>query len=152
MTTRRLWDSSVTIGYLAGYQEIYETCSQIIQQAERGETEIVISQMAIAETAYIGNLPDDESEQVIREFFSREYITPVNVNSPISAAAQGLVRKYRHTNRIRPPDAIHLATAMYLNLTVLETTDGRLINFDRREGAPPVTVRRPLYDGQHLLV
>ena len=76
MTTRRLWDSSVTIGYLAGYQDIYETCSSIIQQAERGETEIVISQMAVAETAYIGDLPDDESAQVIREFFWQRICYP----------------------------------------------------------------------------
>ena len=147
-SSRRLWDSSVIIGYLAGYQDLQQTCSQIIQQAERGETEILVSQMAVVETAYLKGKSDEDSESLIREFFGREYVIPVNVDSPVSAIAQGLVRKYRSNPGIRPPDAVHLATAIHWRIPVMETTDNRLTRFDRLEGSPPVSVREPLYDGQ----
>ena len=148
---RRLWDSSVVIGYLAGDQTIYGARSQIIQQAERGETEMLVSQMAIAETAYLSGQSDDESERLIREFFSRDYIVPVNVDGPVSFVAQRLVRKYRNSPSIRPPDAIHLATAVLWEIPYVETTDGSLMRFDQLEGNPPVSVRLPLYDGRHQM-
>lgn len=34
---RRLWDSSVVLGYLAGDQRVYPVCPQIIEQAEPRE-------------------------------------------------------------------------------------------------------------------
>ena len=149
---RRLWDSSVVIGYLAGYKDIAPNCSQIIQQAERKETEILVSQMARVETAYLEGQSDSESERLIGEFFSREYVIPVNIDTEVSVIAQTLVRKYRANPNIRPPDAIHLATAILWKIPCLETTDLQLIRFDGLEGNPPVSVRRPLYDGPQLLV
>ena len=150
-TLRRLWDSSVVIGYLAGYQELEPACSQIIQEAERGETEILVSQMAVVETAYLQGQSDQESERLIREFFSRDYIVPVNVDSPISSMAQGIVRNYRNSPSIKPPDAIHLATAVLWQIPCIETTNGPLMRFDRLEGSPPITVRRPIFDGRQQL-
>ena len=151
-TPRRLWDSSVVIGYLAGYQDLEPTSSLIIQEAERKETEIFVSQMAVVETAYLRGLPDSESERLIREFFSREYIVPVNIDGPISFLSQGLVRKYRNSPSIKPPDAIHLATAVLWQIPCIETTNGPLMRFDLLEGSPLISVRHPLYDGRQQLI
>lgn len=101
--SRRLWDSSVVIGYLAGDQRIYPVCPQIIRRAELRETEILVSQMAIVETAYLKGISDTDSARLIKEFFSREYIIPVSVDGPVSSLAQDLVRKYRSGPRIKPP-------------------------------------------------
>ena len=49
---RRLWDSNVVIGYLAGYSGIADACNNIISRAERGELEIVVSTLATAEGTY----------------------------------------------------------------------------------------------------
>ncbi len=149
--SRRLWDSSVIIGYLAGDQRLNPVCSQIIQQAERGETEILVSQMAIVETAYLRGLSDVDSERLIKEFFSREYVISVNVDGPVSSIAQSLVRKYRNNPNIKPQDAVHLATAILWQIPALETVDQPFTRFDGLEGSPPVSVRRPMYDGQQLL-
>lgn len=149
--SRRLWDSSVVIGYLAGDQRLNPACSQIIRQAERRETEILVSQMAIAETAYLRGQSDGDSERLIREFFTRDYIVPVSVDGPVSTVAQNLVRKYRNSPSIKAPDAIHLATAILWRIPVMETIDDPLIRFNQLEGSPRVSVRCPLYDGRQRL-
>ena len=145
--SRRLWDSSVIIGYLAGDESVSEHCQLIIEQAERDELEIVVSAVAAAEVAFLGGYSEEDSEDMIREFFGRDYIILVAVDAPLAALARSLVSRYRNEMRIKPADAIHLATAIQLNLPVLETTDGDLLRFDGLEGAPAVVVRRPLYDG-----
>ena len=109
---RRLWDSCVVIGYLAGYENLKPDCPLIIQQAERGELKIVVSAMATIEVAFLEGYSSDASERLIQEFFSREYIIPVAIDSPISAITRRLIRNYRDSLKIKPPDAAQLATAI----------------------------------------
>ena len=144
---RRLWDSVVVLGYLAGYDDLKPDCPLIIQQAQRGDLEIIVSEMAKVEVAYLTGHSDSESEALIREFFSRDYIIPVNVDAPISTIARNLIRKYRNGPKIKPPDAIHLATAIQWHIPVIETTDTDFLKLDGREGNPSVTIRKPLYEG-----
>ena len=59
---RRLWDSCIVIGYLAGYPELKPDCPLLIEQAERGEIEIVVSMIAEVESAYLEGYSDQESE------------------------------------------------------------------------------------------
>ena len=144
---RRLWDSSVIIGYLAGDESVSEHCQLIVEQAERGELEIVVSALAAAEVAFLGGYSEEDSEDMIREFFGRDYIILVAVDARMAAAARSLVSRYRNEMRIKPADAIHLATAVQLSLPVLETTDNNLLRFSGLEGNPTVVVREPLYEG-----
>ena len=44
--SRRLWDSCVVVGYLAGYEDLKPDCPQIISLAEQGGLQIVVSAMA----------------------------------------------------------------------------------------------------------
>ncbi len=150
-TPRRLWDSSIVIGYLAGSPELANDCPQIIAQAERGELEIVVSAMATIEVAYLKGLDDQDAEAKIQEFFGRRYIIPVAIDVRVAAIARDLVRKYRDGPKIKPPDAAHLATAVQWNIPVIETTDPDLLRLDGREGNPPITVRPPLYEGPNRL-
>ena len=150
---RRLWDSSVIIGYLAGQDDLKDACENIIASAERGEVEIVIATMAMTEVAYLEGLSDEESEAKISEFFNRSYIIPVAIDVHVSAIARRLIRKYRTGPKLKPPDAEHLATAMQWRIPVLETTDPDLLRlnglerFEGHEGNPAITIRRPLYEG-----
>lgn len=144
---RRLWDSSVIIGYLAGQDELKDACENIIASAERGEVEIIVATMATVEVAYLEGLSDEDSEAMIAELFSRDYIIPVAIDMRVAAIARGLIRKYRTGPKLKPPDAAHLATAMQWRIPVLETTDPDLLRLHGREGDPPIVIRRPFYEG-----
>lgn len=144
---RRLWDSSVVIGYLGGQVDIAVACSNIISRAEQGEAEIVVSVLATIEVAYLSGVDDQTSERLIREFFSRAYIIPVATDMRTASIARHLVRKYRGQPSLKPADATHLATAIQWRIPVLETTDPDLLRLDGAEGAPPITIRRPLQEG-----
>jgi predicted nucleic acid-binding protein len=126
-------------------------CPKIIEQAGRGETEIAVSMIAQVEVSYLEGYSDQQSEARIKEFFSRDYIIPVAIDTPLAAIARNLVRKYRDTYRVRPPDAIHLATAIQHHISLIETTDRDLLNLNGLEGSPPITVRRPRYTGPSRL-
>ena len=144
---RRLWDSSVIIGYLAGQPDIANDCENIIEQAERGELEIVVSALATIEVAYLEGMDDRASEARIRELFDRKYIVPVAIDVRVAEIARGLVRKYKAGPKLKPADAAHLATAIQWKIPLLETTDLDLLRLDGNEGSPSITIRRPLYEG-----
>ena len=111
----------------------------------------MVSQMAVVETAYLRGLSDEDSERLIREFFGRDYIITVNVDGPVSSIAQSLVRKYKNNPGIKPPDAVHLASAIFWKIPVLETVDQPLTRFNQQEGSPLISVRFPRYDGRQRI-
>ncbi len=144
---RRLWDSCIVIGYLAGYPALREQCELIIEAAKRGELEIVVSALAMVEAAYLTGYSDSDAEDRIREFFGRRYVVPVQIDAPVAAIARDLIRRHRNTRKIGPEDATHLATAIQWKIPIIETTDDDLLRFDKVEGSPLITVREPLYEG-----
>ena len=87
---------------------------------------------------------DTISETLIQEFFSRDYIIPVSIDSPVTAIARRLVRTYRSTDtKLKPLDATHLATAIHVGVPLIETTDPDLLRLDGLEGSPPIRIRKP---------
>lgn len=70
-----------------------EHCQLIIEQAERDELEIVVSAVAAAEVAFLGGYSEEDSEDMIREFFGRDYIILVAVDAPLAALARSLVSR-----------------------------------------------------------
>ena len=146
---RRLWDSCIVIGYLAGYEQLKPDCPRIIEQASGGQIEIVVSAMATVEAAYLEGYSDQDSEALIKEFFGRDYIIPIGMDVRIAEIARGLIRKYR--TKLKPPDAAHLATAIQWRIPIIETTDPDLLQLDQLEGNPLITIRKPLYEGPREL-
>ena len=146
---RRLWDSCVIIGYLAGAKKDLEDCEDIIAQAEAGELEIVVSAMATIEVAFLKGYADPDAELRISELFGRDYIVIAAIDGQLAKISRALIRKYQHDIqlRLKPADATHLATAVQWGIPVIETTDPDLLKLDGREGSPPIDIRKPLYDG-----
>lgn len=146
---RRLWDSNVVLGFLAGSEEVREACTLIIEQARQGNLEIVVSTLAQAEVAYLQGVEPAETEARIREFFGRAYVIPAAFDIPVATVARTLIRlEWQQGRRLKPPDAVHLATAQQWKIPVLETTDGDLLRLDGLYGTPVIQVRRPVFEGQ----
>ena len=140
---RRLWDSSVIIGALTRDFEIELVCEEIVRQAERGETEILVSQFAKAECALL-QYESEEAERVIAAFFDRPYVVVLAMDDQVTALARHLVRKYLGGCKISPSNAVHLASAIIAGVGILETREPDLLRLDGMEGeATPITIRWP---------
>lgn len=141
---RRLWDSSVIIGALARDFEIELVCEEIVRQAERGETEILVSQFAKAECALLQYASEEEAERVIADFFARPYVVVLAMDDEVTALARQLVRKYLGGCKISPSSAVHLASTIIAGVGILETREPDLLRLDGMEGgATPITIRWP---------
>jgi predicted nucleic acid-binding protein len=146
---RRVWDSCTIINYLAGRQ-VAADCQFIINQAERGELEIVVSAFAEAEVVKLDGELQQDSEELIREFFGRNYIIRAALDIPVAALVRELVR---NNKGLKPYDAIHIATALHHKIPILETYDERMIKLGSgKSGSLPLIIRNPTFEGMRPLL
>lgn len=145
---RRLWDSNVILHYLAGKPVARPDCDLIIEDAERGQAEIVFSALAEAEVVLLESAAED-AELMIREFFSRSYVVRAALDLLVAQEARSLVRRHRG---LKPKDAIHIATALRYAVPLMETYDEELWKISDKEGDPPLVIRKPTYEGPRRLV
>lgn len=118
---------------------------QLVDQAKAGEIAIVTSTLAIAEVTSCGL--DDEAEQkrLIREFFENDYIHVRAVDRRIAESAASISR----IHRLKPPDAIHVATAIRWGVYSLQTYDGeggkprKLLSYNGLIGNPSLRIEVP---------
>ena len=109
-----------------------------LEMAKRGEVEIIVSAIATIEVACLQGSDGQESEAKIQELFSREHIIPAAIDIGAARIARGLVRKYWAGPKIKPPDSAHLATAIRLQIPVVEAAYFR---------SDLLSERRPLMTG-----
>lgn len=136
---RRYWDSACCFGYLQNQADRAEACERVLRDAERGNCEIVISALTIAEVLHLKGdkraFPASSRER-IRGFFRRDCFVVADVDRFIAEAAQEIF----WTHDIQPKDAVHLATALTANVHFFETYDGHLIGKSRLLGGDPQLV------------
>ncbi len=125
------WDSCVFISRLQGDPNRIEVLEYWTDEAANGRAQIFTSTMAIAEVAYLNR--DCTEEQMaadvkdILDYFRNDYITVINVTTRIAEDAAAIGRIYR----AKPPDAIHIATALFAECAVLHTyDDSRMLKLD----------------------
>ena len=142
MTIERIyWDSDAFLGWLNNDPNKAARCGGVINRAERGEVLIVTSALTLAECLWMRGptkVPKD-SAQLVQRFFKRSYIRVHNVTRKIGEDAQWLVWDHG----IKPKDAIHVATAIFLGVDALETFDADLIKKSERVGNPLLKIRQP---------
>lgn len=122
------WDSCVFISYLGKHPDRIGTLEAIVDFIEGdGKTKIVTSEMAKVEVAFVGDKPlSPENEQAIDDFWADDSVVElVEFHDQIAKLARNLVResKSRGVKTMKPLDAIHLATAISLNVTEFHTYD-----------------------------
>ena len=125
----------------------------IIEEAERGDTEIMVSAFAEAEVVRINGVFTDEQEEMITEFFGRSYVIRAQLDSRVAAIARRITRTTslsQNMRTIKPADAVHIATAERWQVPIVECYDGPLTSTLAQHPTvvPGVTVREPLYEGQ----
>lgn len=129
------------MGWLKKEPDKYKKCQAVIEKAELGELEIVTSTLTLAEVLYLRKdveIGPDQSK-VIRKFFENEYILLVNVTREVAELAQDIVWGYK----VRPKDAIHVASTLKAKVPILDTFDGYLIGLNNRIGDPPLLISEP---------
>ena len=134
------WDSCTWIAYIQqetirdqNRQAVVEDrgamCRHVLEAAEKGVIEIVVSALCLIEVL-ARDRTSGIDDQKVREFFDNDYILLVNLDKQVGDLARGLMLA-RHAG-LKPPDAVHLATACVANVEEFHTFDHRLLALDRQ--------------------
>lgn len=137
------WDSDAFLGWFQEEAGKVELCEGTLERAKNGEIIIVTSALTLAEVLWMRNNPPivKDKADIVGRFFRRSYFRVRNVTRTIAESAQDLV--WSHS--IKPKDAIHVATAIDANATVLETFDDLLIKKSGTVGGTPyLVIRKPI--------
>ena len=134
---RIYWDACAWIAYInkdmpglgSPYRDPrFDMCRETLRAAENNETEIVTSAFTLAEVCKRAADPNSPALN-LPAFFDQPYILLVPVDKAIGLKAQhlrlsGLVER-------KPPDAVHLASALVHSVPVFHTFDDGLIRLDK---------------------
>ena len=144
MARRVYWDSCAFLGLLNQEVGKHADCRAVWEQAERGDALLYTSFFTFAEVFKakcegkakpLAEADDKQVEALLRQ----KWIRPMLVDERIGVAARRLMRF--HPECKKPSDAIHLATALALNVDEMHTYDGSdLLSLDgkinRADGKP----------------
>lgn len=118
-------DSGVFIGFLNQEPKEFSRCKSVLDAAESGQIKVFTSTFTMAEVVYIKNdrLSDEQKEEMIQRLFSNPWIIPIGFDRETAKINRYIVRKFK----IKPFDALHLATAIRMKVDYFDTTDGVLL-------------------------
>jgi predicted nucleic acid-binding protein len=150
---RIAWDSCAWIAHIQqekirdGSGKIVEDrgalCRPVLQAAETGALEIVVSAISLAEVI-CRNRAAGIDDQKVRDYFDNDYILLVAADKQVGDCARQLMLAGHP--RLKPADAIHLATAIVAGAEELHTFDDILLalsgKISRLDGVP-LTIRKP---------
>jgi predicted nucleic acid-binding protein len=136
LNDRRYWDACNFIGLINREPDKTPECEPILRDAQSSNPRIqlITSIPTIAEVVKpkgcIGLTP--AQEQQINDFFENEWIIPVNLDRVTMIEARRLQRLYE----LKPHDAIHLASALFAEVAVVESYDPDLLRWDGKVPMP----------------
>ena len=141
LVKRRYWDSDVFLGLVNKEEDKVYKCKGVIKLAEDDQIKIVTSALTLTEVVYLKGLPrlSEESEDTIRRFLEQEYISVRSVDRVTAEDARQLIWKHG----IKPKDAIHVATALHLRISIMDTFDGPLAKLSGKHGKPKLRIGPP---------
>lgn len=135
---RLYWDACAWIAYInkempADGNNIksrrFEMCQETLKRAEAGEVEILTSAFTLAEVCK--RQPDPASPAInLAAFFDQKYILLIPVDKQVAQKAQNL--QLAGIAGVKPPDAVHLASAIVANVPVFHTFDKKLLGLDNK--------------------
>ncbi len=143
---RLYWDSAAFLAWLQSEKERAPKCAATLERAKTGELLIVTSALTLTEVLWTRGGPRlaKDKAATLRRFFRRSGIRVYNVTRAIAESAQDVVWDFS----VKPKDAIHVATAMHLDVAILETFDEGLLKKNGKVGSPPLVIREPQLNKQ----
>jgi predicted nucleic acid-binding protein len=143
------WDSCVIIDWLENtHPERIALIEPVVRAARDGHVLIVTSAWSMTEVVRLKGEPlTDIDEQLIVEFFKEPYIELRTVDRTIATIARQICRQKLESGKgLKPPDAVHVATAVHLHIDTFHTFDvDTLQPFSCKYGTPPVEIGPPSY-------
>ena len=109
----------------------FDMCRETIKKAESGELDIVTSAFTLAEVCKMP--PDPTSPSInLTAFFDQKYIFLIPVDKRVAMKAQSL--QLAGIAGLKPPDAIHLASAIVADVPIFHTFDERILMMNDQFG------------------
>jgi predicted nucleic acid-binding protein len=140
-TPRIYWDACAWIALIAEEKAIptkggdpvnrYAMCLNILEAARKGKYEIVTSAFTLAEVCKSSEFESSPTDN-LAAFFERSYILVVPVNLYIGRRAQVMQQDIQASGfgKLKPADAVHLASAEKARVMELHTFDDKILALD----------------------
>lgn len=110
-------------------EDRYALARSVIDLAAQGKIEIAASGLCLAEVCK--NPPNaKDGDDKVAPFFEQNYILIVALDTQVGTIARRLMMA-KHAG-VRPPDAVHLATAIVANVDEMHTFDDKLLALDEK--------------------
>ena len=124
---RVYWDACTFLGLINSEAGKHADCLAVWAEVQKGETQILTSFFTFAEVFKAkcegqAKPLDEAGDDLVAKFFASENILPITVDRRTGELARRLMR--RHSQCGKPSDAIHLATAILMNVEEMHTYDG----------------------------
>lgn len=147
-TKKFAFDSCVFISLIDGDEDRVPDISAILEEAEGKTLEVVTSTLSCVEVAFSalekqdGKLDQEVDERINDLWRPGSVIEVVDLHPVVVDEARELVRKAMVEDgpNLKPPDAIHLATAVFMEATEFHTYDEKLFGLSDLVGIP---IREP---------
>ena len=160
MPTRRewlYWDSNVFLSYFNAENPRIQVLDALLQEmrASQGCRMIITSTYTIAEVVYVragsAEATDDQEMDDVMDFLWRDssLLRFADLTQGLAQHARQLQRvAYRQGRTLDPDDAIHVATASWLQVPEMHTYDSGLLSLD---GQYSFRIREPYVRDPRLL-
>jgi predicted nucleic acid-binding protein len=141
---RVYWDANVPLSYLNGVPDRVPILDELFRKARAKEIELITSSISRVEVAYIqserqAGVLDEQTEEAIAALWSPPSpIKTVEFYDLIGDKARELMRQgiSQGWGKLKPMDAIHLATAQQMAVAELHTYCDRLLKWTNALGFP----------------
>jgi predicted nucleic acid-binding protein len=146
---RIYWDACVFLSYINGVADRLPIIDELLNKARAGEFELLTSSLSHAEVAFAesekdeGQLDPEIEEKIDDLWRPGGPVKTVEFYDLIGLEARQLVRQgiSQGWGLLKPNDAMHLATAVRMEVTEMQTYDERLLKWD---GHLAFSIREPV--------
>lgn len=135
---RLYWDSCVFLDYINANPDHLPTIDALLAQATRGEIIIMTSVVSITEVSFAqvektGGFEQAHADRIDDLWTDQNVVRMVDFFPALAYRARNVMREViGGGGKLRPMDAIHLASAVHAQCSVLHTYDVGLIGLSGR--------------------